>query len=316
MATITVLDSAGATQTVAKIANTGTAVMASSLPMTIATDDTVLTATNTKLDTLHTDITAATPAGTNLIGKVGVDQTTPGTTNAVSIAQIAATTVSAGDGASGSGTLRVVLANNGASIGALTETAPANDTASSGLNGRLQRVAQNLSTLHTDITATNAQLPATLAGNPQTTITRPANTTAYTALDVVGGALTFATGLTSGQCGIITGCDLIMKLTALPAGMTTFTLHLYDVTPPSAIADNGAWTTTTAGDQTAYLGSLAIPAMALIGGGIVFSQADNLNHQIKLNASANVFGYLVTTAGYTPAANSEVYLLRLHLIGS
>jgi len=29
----------------------------------------------------HTDLTAATPAGTNLIGKVGIDQTTPGTTN-------------------------------------------------------------------------------------------------------------------------------------------------------------------------------------------------------------------------------------------
>lgn len=31
-------------------------------------------------------------------------------------------------------------------IGALTETAPANDTASSGLNGRLQRIAQNITT--------------------------------------------------------------------------------------------------------------------------------------------------------------------------
>lgn len=32
-------------------------------------------------------------------------------------------------------------------IGAVTETAPANDTASSGLNGRLQRIAQNITTL-------------------------------------------------------------------------------------------------------------------------------------------------------------------------
>lgn len=36
-----------------------------------------------------------------------------------------------------------------ATLGALTETAPANDTASSGLNGRLQRIAQNLTTLYT-----------------------------------------------------------------------------------------------------------------------------------------------------------------------
>jgi hypothetical protein len=42
----------------------------------------------------------------------------------------------------------VALSNEDVAIlGGLTETAPANDTASSGLNGRLQRVAQNLSSL-------------------------------------------------------------------------------------------------------------------------------------------------------------------------
>lgn len=40
---------------------------------------------NTSLGTIATAVAAATPAGTNLIGKVGIDQTTPGTTNAVSI---------------------------------------------------------------------------------------------------------------------------------------------------------------------------------------------------------------------------------------
>jgi hypothetical protein len=46
----------------------------------------------TKLDTLHTDLTtlnataaSALAAGTNLIGKVGIDQTTPGTTNGVQV---------------------------------------------------------------------------------------------------------------------------------------------------------------------------------------------------------------------------------------
>ena len=43
-------------------------------------------------------------------------------------------------------------------IGALTETAPGTDTASSGLNGRLQRIAQN-------ITSLIALLPAALAAN-------------------------------------------------------------------------------------------------------------------------------------------------------
>jgi hypothetical protein len=51
------------------------------------------TTMNTKLDTLHADIgttihadlIAPTPAGTNIIGKVGVDQTTFGTTNGVAV---------------------------------------------------------------------------------------------------------------------------------------------------------------------------------------------------------------------------------------
>lgn len=37
--------------------------------------------------------------------------------------------------------------DDGPQIGSLTETAPANDTASSGLNGRLQRIAQNITSL-------------------------------------------------------------------------------------------------------------------------------------------------------------------------
>ena len=37
-------------------------------------------------------------------------------------------------------------------VGSLTETAPATDTASSGLNGRLQRIAQRLTTIYTLLT--------------------------------------------------------------------------------------------------------------------------------------------------------------------
>lgn len=43
---------------------------------------------------LQVNLKTAIPAGTNLMGKVGIDQTTVGTTNAVSIAQIGATTAS------------------------------------------------------------------------------------------------------------------------------------------------------------------------------------------------------------------------------
>lgn len=51
-------------------------------------------------------------AGTALIGKVGLDQTTPGTTNAISIAQIGSTTVDSNSGTKSAGTIRVVIATD------------------------------------------------------------------------------------------------------------------------------------------------------------------------------------------------------------
>lgn len=55
-------------------------------------------------------------------GTVAIDQTTPGTTDSVTV-------------------------KASAGIGSLTETAPSTDTASSGLNGRLQRIAQRITSL-------------------------------------------------------------------------------------------------------------------------------------------------------------------------
>ena len=66
--------------------------------------------------------TGALPAGTAVIGQTSIDQTTVGTTDSVTV-------------------------KASAGVGSLTETAPATDTASSGLNGRLQRIAQRLTSL-------------------------------------------------------------------------------------------------------------------------------------------------------------------------
>jgi len=65
----------------------------------------------------------------------------------------------------------VTLATDGqfvTSVGSLTETAPANDTASSGLNGRLQRIAQNITTLISSVLKVvgNVAIGAAASGNP------------------------------------------------------------------------------------------------------------------------------------------------------
>lgn len=91
---------------------------------TVTTGQTVdLQATNrgglivsTGVDTFNATINAALPAGTNLLGKVGIDQTTPGTTNGTAIAQIGSTTVLTG-GVNGSLGVGGLAANNASTSG-------------------------------------------------------------------------------------------------------------------------------------------------------------------------------------------------------
>jgi hypothetical protein len=56
-------------------------------------------------------------AGSNLVGKIGIDQTTPGTTNAVSLAQIGSTTMATGNGVVGTGVQRVAIASDNTAFG-------------------------------------------------------------------------------------------------------------------------------------------------------------------------------------------------------
>lgn len=151
-----------------------------------------------------------------------------------------------------------------------------------------------------------------MAYKSQVTITRPANVTAYTAGDVVGGAITFEGAGPTGGNGLITAADLRIDVTAIPAGMTSFRLHLYSLTPPSALADNAVWDL-PAGDRASYLGYIDLGSPADVGS-TLFVQVDQVNKPVRLGSSQNLFGYLVTNGGFTPAANSEVYSATLHAV--
>ena len=65
---------------------------------------------------IYAALVAALPAGTNIIGKVGVDQTTPGTTNGVALVGVNSATALAGAGATGTGSLRVTAAQDTTTI--------------------------------------------------------------------------------------------------------------------------------------------------------------------------------------------------------
>ena len=145
------------------------------------------------------------------------------------------------------------------------------------------------------------------------TITRPDNATPYTGNDVVGAAaaaLEFTLGPASGAEVIITGASLEIDVAAVPAGMTAFRLHLYNVTPPSARADNAAFDL-PAGDRAAYLGYIDLGTIEDLGS-TLFTAQDGLNKPVTL-ASASLFAYLTTVGAYTPTAQA-VKKVTLHTV--
>ena len=173
------------------------------------------------------------------------------------------------------------------------------------------------SNVRTIITDTSGNLVASSVGyKAAVSITRPANTTAYTAGDALGAAaaaITFPSmGPSAGGEVMITSASLEADVTSIPAGMTYFTLYLYNVTPPSAYADNAAWDLPS-GDRASFLGSINLQTPVDLGS-TLYIEVNGINKQITL-ASGSLFGYLVTAAGFTPAGNSEVYKVTLHTVG-
>lgn len=98
----------------------GNGAAATAQRVTLANDSTGIIATVGAV----TAITNALPVGANVIGKVSIDQTTPGTTNLVALAanqsvnntQVAGTTIDVNSGSKSAGTIRVVLATDQPSL--------------------------------------------------------------------------------------------------------------------------------------------------------------------------------------------------------
>jgi hypothetical protein len=193
---------------------------------------------------LKTAPATALPAGSALIGKIGIDQTTPGTTDSVTV--------------KGS------------------------------------------------------------AGDVSVTLTRTADTNAYAANDVLGAATGSTAALSfanlcpvSGGSIMITSSSLEVDASAVISGETSYTLHLYNVTPPSALGDNAAFDLPS-GDRASYLGAINLGAPVDLGS-TLYVATDGINKQIKCSGTG-LFGYLVTVGAYTPTS-ARVYVINLHAVG-
>jgi hypothetical protein len=137
------------------------------------------------------------------------------------------------------------------------------------------------------------------------TQTRPADTTAYAANDVVGESpaevMTFSDVVSiEGSTFRIVGATMETDVAAIPSGMTTFKLHLFS-SAPTGIADNTAFNLSSA-DRSKYLGYITL-ATSVDLGDTLWSQNDSYNFRGKLaSASKSLYGVLTTDAGFTPSS--------------
>lgn len=159
--------------------------------------------------------------------------------------------------------------------------------------------------------------PGTAAYSSVITLTRTADTNAYAANDIIGAAtgstagLDFALGAPSAGRIMITSAALEIDATAVISGETSYRLYLYNITPPSATGDNGAWDLPS-GDRASFLGYVDLGTPVDLGS-TLYVETNGINKQIKL-AGTDVFAYLTTIGAYTPTS-ARVYVITLHAIG-
>ena len=152
--------------------------------------------------------------------------------------------------------------------------------------------------------------------------TRPANTTAYAASDLVANSttagsvepLTFTTSRVVGQ-GTISAIRLYKS--AASATNANFTLHLFTTAPTVTNGDNGAFAIDTARYHVGTIdcdmttggvsGTTGLSKRFTITNGITFDLSAANNRERRL------YGFLVANAAYTPASG-ETLLVELEII--
>jgi len=135
---------------------------------------------------------------------------------------------------------------------------------------------------------------------------------AYSALDIMDVAkqfaFTYADGTAIPAGSLIRILTTIMKIdvSALQASEAAYALQCFNVTPPSALTDNAAWTLAS-GDLTAYRGSISLGTPVDLGGAL-YIKSPNIDLDIKLTTSS-LYAQLQTIAGFTATAVARQVLL-------
>lgn len=182
--------------------------------------------------------------------------------------------------------------------------------------GRLVSVSNALPVILSAPTST-----ATAGYSASASKTRPNDTTAYAALDVIaesdsaGTVWTFTgVGPSGGGKVIIDALTLEIDVAAIPSGMGAFRLHLYS-TSPTAINDNAAFNLPS-GDRAKYLGYVETPTPIDLGA-TLWSETESMSFPVRKQvtlASNIVYGILQTVNAFTPTAQA-VKSVTIHSVG-
>lgn len=162
-----------------------------------------------------------------------------------------------------------------------------------------------------------------LAALTSVTFTRPSNTTAYTAGDVIGAAdsvtpanagsaIHLLEGVTqSDRFVMLQEAQVIIHRNDVPAGMSGFRLHFYSE-QPAATLDNDAFSLVAA-DRTRWRGSVDLPTPTDLGDTIA-SQLTYCGLLLPVVAGAtSLFVQVQTLGAFTPASGT-VHMIRARFV--
>lgn len=198
-------------------------------------------------------------------------------------------------------------------IGGLTEAAPGTDTASSGLNGRLQRVAQRLTSMITALTNTivlqAGENHVGEVGNNQITITAAQTSTVvtYTTGQAIGGLITYAnaarvSGATGapGTSGLIQRAMVFSKIT----NTVQTDIILFNANPTGSTCTNASAYSLAAADFDKVIGVAHVTDWTASASAYT-GQAQNLAIPYALVSNTSLFGCLVARGSITAASTSD-----------
>ena len=140
-------------------------------------------------------------------------------------------------------------------------------------------------------------------------ITRGANTTPYSDRDTYGG-IGVLTGFANGGSYLLQSFQATINITAISSGMALSVLFFDSEAKAQSgsafIADNALLTNVI---HNAYGDSRGYPLALAVNAGKVIAHTGNINRMIKLaNGNTSLYFYIMATAAFTPAANSETMI--------